>query len=203
MTEGSPYTKQKIRVTLLHMRGRISGKSGPLCVATKMRKFQKAPPPVAMSSFLSPISRTQRATLGQSNVNCWLKHVSRILSPRNDTCIKDGRQERCCRWRSLLLTLTEPRDPSPPLDMFLVTGALVWWGCGGFNACRTTVKAKLMSVWRTLGASVTNKRKHQNSERYTPIEESDTNLFFRIQHASTEEVIGSIGSIPFAPPSES
>lgn len=143
--------------TLFHMSGKSSGKSGPLWVATKIKKFQNAVPP----SRRSPMSRTQRATRGQSMDNWWQKQVIKIFMPRKATWSSVCRLDR---WPALerpspLWTLREPRDPSTPTTPTVVVAEgrgtfFVVLGCdGGLRAWRTTVNAKLISIWRTRGAS--------------------------------------------------
>ena len=132
--------------TLIHISGKMWAKSGPRCVATKTRKFQKAPPP----SRRSPMSRTQRATRGQSSVSCCEKHVIRILRPRKATWHKVGRVR--------ILTSPDPWTLSDPLraSALLVTfleDPVVGRGWGGFSAWKMTVRAKLISDWRIRGAS--------------------------------------------------
>lgn len=160
--------------TLFHISGRMRGKRGPLWVATKIKKFQNADPP---SPRRSPISRMQRATLGQSSDSWWLKQVIKTFMPRKATWRSVARLllQRCCCGcvPPPLCTLSDPpRDPSPlptpvppplppPLPAVAAPDELMFFvatirACcveGGLRACRTTVNAKLMSDWRTRGAS--------------------------------------------------
>jgi hypothetical protein len=88
-----------------------------------------------------------------------------------------------------------------PPDELIFLAATTRLGCcadGGLRACRTTVRAKLMSDWRTRGASRFFHRKIKTWKRiFKKWKKKNVYLYVRIQLANTMEGVNWAGSIQF------